>query len=50
MLVPYHKQIFIYRSFFYGNTVTEQTHLARLQNWFLPQMNEDSGDFNFQQD
>jgi hypothetical protein len=30
--------------------VTGQTYLAMLQKWFLPQMNEDSGDFIFQQD
>lgn len=41
----------IYGPFFFDeNTVTGQKYLAMLQKWLLPQMNEDSGDFFFQQD
>jgi hypothetical protein len=36
--------------FFDENTVTGVTYLAMLQNWRLPQINEDSEDFVFQQD
>jgi hypothetical protein len=36
----------VYGSFFFeGNTVTGVTYLAMLQNWLLPQINEDSEDF-----
>jgi len=38
------------RSFFAENTVTELTCLAMLQNWFFPQISENSEDFIFQQD
>jgi hypothetical protein len=37
-------------SFFDEKTVTGVTYLAMLQNWILPQINEDSEDFTFQQD
>jgi hypothetical protein len=36
--------------FFDENTVTGVTYLAMLQNWLLPQTNEDSEDFIFQHD
>ncbi|PNF43976.1 hypothetical protein B7P43_G00908, partial [Cryptotermes secundus] len=36
--------------FFDENTVTGVTYLRMLQNWLVPQMNEDSGDYIFQQD
>jgi hypothetical protein len=39
----------VYGHFFYDeNTVTGVTYLAVLQNWLLPQINEDSEDFIFQ--
>jgi hypothetical protein len=40
----------VYGPFFFDeNTVTGVTYLAMLQNWLLPQINEDSEDFIFQQ-
>ncbi|PNF41666.1 hypothetical protein B7P43_G06968 [Cryptotermes secundus] len=41
----------VYGPFFFDeNTVTGVTYLRMLQNWLVPQMNEDSGDYIFQQD
>jgi len=41
----------VYGLFFFAeNMVTGVTYLTMLQNWFLPQMSEDSEDFIFQQD
>jgi hypothetical protein len=41
----------VYGLFFFDeNTVTGVTYLAVLQNWLLPQINEDSEDFILQQD
>jgi len=41
----------VYGPFFFAeNTVAEVTYLAMLQNWFLPQISEDSVDLIFQQD
>ncbi|PNF24991.1 hypothetical protein B7P43_G07957 [Cryptotermes secundus] len=36
--------------YFYENTVTGVKNLRMLQNWLVPQMNEDSGAYIFQQD
>ncbi|XP_033610354.1 uncharacterized protein LOC117282915 [Cryptotermes secundus] len=41
----------VYGPFFFDeNTVTGVTYLRILQNWLVPQMNEASGDYIFQQD
>jgi hypothetical protein len=41
----------VYGPFFFDeNTVTGVTYLAMLQNWLLPEINEDSEDSIFQQD
>jgi hypothetical protein len=41
----------VYGPFFFAeNTVTGVTYRAKLKNWLLPQMSEDSEDFIVQQD
>ena len=41
----------VYGQFFFVQcTITGKTYLDMLENWLMPQMNEDSDDYVFQQD